>query len=227
MKRFLLGSILVACFAASASATISYSFTTVGSYTGSGTVDTTTTVNSCNVTGDLCVDFSTGTDASSDLAVQLFYNTFGDATGNATQAETFGTVEIFCISTAANGGLGALSTGCGNETLSGDLTVTVNQTNPDVESKAFVDVISGTSQGGYTAAFGTSSFTTDSGDLTYALSPATVTGGHIQSGTNSEDGSNTLDGSVTANASTPEPATFALMGAGLLGLGWFARKRRA
>lgn len=224
MKHLFFGAILVASLAATASASISYSFTTAGSYTGVGTVDTTTTVNSCNVTGDLCVDFSTGADASDDLAVQLFYNTFGDATGNATQSETFGTVEIFCISTV---GSGALSTGCGNETLSGDLSITVNQTVPDPESNPFVDVISGTSQGGYTIAFGTPSFTTDGAQLTYALSPATVPGGEIESGTNSEDGSNTLHGSVSAaSTSTPEPASFALMGAGLLGLSMMARRKR-
>jgi hypothetical protein len=219
MKKSLLFASIIA-LAGMASASTNYSFSTTGSYTpGTGTVDTTSLANSCNI--NLCVDWAAGTDPNTDaLFLQMVYTPFSNS-GVATQVDSFGTVQLFCVDIVGNNNADTHCTG--STAVDGGLTVTVNQTVPGVESSSFVDALAGTAAAGATLHFGASSFNLDGGVLTYSLQqPANYLVGAVGSGATS------LQGIVTENSvSTPEPATLGMLGAGLLGLGIVARKRKA
>ncbi len=225
MKQFLLALVAAVIFAATASATTSYSFSTSATYSsgvGGGTVVNDTT--NCPDTGDLCIQFS---DSTSGDFIELVYLERTNS-GNATEGDNFGSVEAICD----NSSFVSEST-CTGATLSGDITITLDQSSPTSGSDTFIDSLSGTIANG--TGFGTISFSQTSftiGSLGYSMqqpvggytidapSDATAPAGpDVPSPT-------TFQGTVT-DLSTPEPATFAIMGAGLLAIGMITRRKRA
>jgi hypothetical protein len=248
MKHLFFGFILMAFLAVTASANTAYTYTTPSMYFGAsagptGTVDFTTTVNDCtngSNLGPTCVDFSAGSDPGNGdlLAVQLVYlpsangvnGESGVATAAPGTADTFGTVQLFCIDYQANAGAGALDANCSNVTLNGDLHIELDQSAPDVDGGDLIDALSGTSAGGGSLVFSATSFTLDGGVLAYALNSSTysIDGINIIAGTSGA--ATPLAGTITdttASSGVPEPANFALMGVGLMGLGFAARRKRA
>lgn len=207
---------LLAFTAVTANATTSYAFSTSATYTGgTGTIDTTLSLNGCT-SGNLCVDWSAGTAGIDNLVLQLVFTSFSDPTGNATQFDNFGDIELFCVDSTSNTASGACIT---TTAFDGHLSVTVNQTVPDVETGVFIDDLSGTEGAGGTVNFSTSAFALVSGQLTYSLQqPAN----YIIAGVGSSVTS--LQGQVTDNTA-PEPASLALMGGGLAMFALLRRRR--
>jgi PEP-CTERM motif len=216
MRFSLLAVGLLAFTAVTANASTSYAFSTSATYSGgTGTVDNTLSLNGCTLV-NLCVDWSAGTDGADNLVLQLVFTPFSDPTGNATQFDNFGDIELFCVDSSKN----TADANCITTTaFDGHLSVTVNQTVPDAESGVFIDALSGTEGTGGTVSFGTSSFDLVSGQLTYSLQqPAN----YIIAGVGSSVTS--LQGQVTDNT-TPEPASLALMGGGLAMFALLRRRR--
>jgi PEP-CTERM motif len=220
MKKTLLILVCLAAVASMASANTNYSFSTTGSYTGVGTVGGFCTA------GDYCVNFAAGTDGGTGdaLVIQLQY-TPNSNSAVATAGDSFGHFQLFCLDDV-NGGA---DSNCSNVTLAGDFTITVSQTVPFViNTGQFVDTLSGTvgdSTGAGFVDFGTTSFTYANGSssLTYTLQQPV--GGYLIN--QISDNSNTsVQGLITDNG-VPEPATFGMMGAALVGLGFLARKRKS
>jgi hypothetical protein len=220
MKKTLL---ILACFAAIASlasANTNYSFSTTGSYLGAGSVGGFCTA------GDYCINFNAGNDGGTGdaLVIQLQY-TPNSSSAVATAGDSFGHFQLFCLDNVTGGA----DANCSNVTLGGDFTITVSQTVPfAINSGQFMDALSGTvgvSTGAGFIDFATTSFTyaNASSNLTYALQQPS--GGYLIN--QISDASNTsVQGLITDN-SVPEPATFGMMGAALVGLGFFARKRKS
>jgi hypothetical protein len=192
--------------AVTASASTNYAFSTSATYSGgTGTVDNSLSLHGCTST-NLCVDWNAGTDVSDNLVLQLVFTPFSDPSGVATQFDNFGTIQLFCVDASANTANGNCITGTA---FDGHLTVTVNQTVPDVETGVFIDALSGTEGAGGTVSFSTSAFNLFSGQLTYSLQqPANYIIAAVGSSATS------LQGGVIDN-SAPEPASLALMGGGL------------
>jgi hypothetical protein len=217
LMRILLGlSAVLLLTAGFAAANTTYSFNTSAVYAGSATVDTT----HCASVNDLCMDFGAGT----NLAVQLVYTpnttTNGTAIGFPGTGDNFGFIQAFCISTVD----GSTQTTCSSVPLSGDITVTLHETLPLVTSGQFIDVLGGTlgqNSGLGIVNFGTTGFTL--GTLTYQMQQPV--GGYDINFINANNPTS-LQG-VVIDTTAPEPATFGIMGAALVALGFVARKRKA
>jgi hypothetical protein len=215
MRTFLSFSAALLLTAGFAAANTTYSFSTSASYVGgTGVVDSTFCA-----ANDLCVDFTAG----ANLALHLVYapnvTTNGTALGAPGTGDNFGTVQAFCISTVD----GSTQTTCGSTTLSGDVTVTLSETLPIAGSGQFIDSLSGTinqNSGLGVVNFGTTGFTI--GVLTYQMQQPV--GGYDINFINANNPTS-LQG-VVIDTTAPEPATFGLLGAALVGLGIVVRKRK-
>ena len=222
MKKTVLILACLAAVATLASANTNYSFSTTGSYTGAGSVGGFCTA------GDYCINFDAGTDGGSgdQLVIQLQYAPNSNS-AVATAGDSFGHFQLFCLDNLN----GSASVNCAEVTLGGDFTITVTQTIPfAINTGQFVDVLSGdvgVSTGAGFVDFGTTSFTYANGSssLTYTLQQPV--GGYLIN--QISDASNTsVQGLITDNDNAvPEPATFGMLGAALVGLGFFARKRKS
>ena len=227
VRRVLVSIVIGVVFVVAASASTSYSFSTSATYSGgTGAVSS----SFCPSVGDLCIAWAAGTSPglpSDPLVLQLVYTPNTTNNGNAISSGTgdnFGSLQAFCIDNVT----GVASTSCGNVTLDGHLDIALNETVPTVATGHFVDALGGTFTG-VGAGFGLANFATTSfsiGVLGYQMQQP---GGGYSINAVANNAPTSLQGIVTDNtvSGTPEPATFALMGAGLLGLGVTARRKRS
>jgi hypothetical protein len=243
MKHLFLAVALAATLATTASASVSYAYTTSASYTASGadpgTVDTTSTCTGNTVNtfaASYCVDWGTTTSNTEYVLAYADVSRNGVANTAPGTNDTFGYFQLFCYDITGSVGSagGTLGTNCGDATMTGDFTITVNQTTPASFVGTFTDSVVGNftadNAGTMFIDFSGDQFTAGSGanELVYTMEEPPQGYGINIVGPPASDTS--VQGNIEStpqSLGTPEPATFALIGGALGLLGMVSRRKRA
>ena len=217
MRNFLLGGLLLGFLAATASASVTYQTSGVFNCTNNSP-----TFTGC---GTDALDLDT---AGGNPDIILAFDGVLSNTVTPTTGGPFGDIVVECADGTTGG-----AADCGPETLPAGvtLTITIDQTSPSFSPAALSvnatltsGTITGTSTGGVAVVWSTASTVTFGSDL-YSIGPTNDPLNPPSSG-GPNFGSLTLNGLIT-NESLPEPSTLSLMGAGLIALGFAARRKRA
>jgi hypothetical protein len=212
MKKILLILSSLAVFAGLAGASVTYQTSGVFNCTNGG-----------NLTGCGTNVLDLGTNDVVLTFVGQVSNTVNPTTG-----APFGDLVVSCF----NGTTG-VSANCGPEVLSASvsLTITIDQTNPGTAPVALSldatignGTITGNSTGTVSVSWASAS-TANLAGYVYSIGPLTQPLVPPSSG-GPNFGDLSLQGTII-NTAAPEPATFGMLGAALVGLGFLARKRKA
>jgi hypothetical protein len=218
MKHALLILTSMAAFAGLAGATVTYQTSGVFNCTNAGNL------TGC---GTSVLDFGT---APSNGAVPDIILTFAGEVSNTVTPVTgggFGDLILSC-----GDGLGD----CGSEALAAGITLTIiiDQTSPaetpaplNIDASLTAGTLTASSTGTVAAVWLVQSSVGFADGTAYAIGPLNQPLIPPSSGGNTP-GDLSLQGTITTTSNlAPEPATFGLMGAALVGLGFLARKRKA